>query len=96
MTLLNLANKISYDGKVLNMIGIFSKSREEWLTTDIACWLTSITSVPLYDTLGEESICVIFEQTELSTVFLPLVCIGKLLDIMKKRENPNFEKASLL
>lgn len=89
---LKLANSMSYEGNELRMIGILSKSREEWCVTDIACWMTSVTSVPLYDTLGEESICVIFEQTELSTLFLPFVSIAKLLGIQKKGLLPSLKR----
>jgi len=44
----------------------------------------SITNVPLYDTLGEESICWTFEQTKLSTIFLSNEGISILLEIKKK------------
>eukprot|EP00831_Metopus_contortus_P073108 TRINITY_DN66685_c0_g1_i2.p1 TRINITY_DN66685_c0_g1~~TRINITY_DN66685_c0_g1_i2.p1 ORF type:complete len:180 (-),score=30.30 TRINITY_DN66685_c0_g1_i2:69-608(-) len=58
-----------YLGKELRSIGIYSKTREEWLMTDIACWMISATSVPLYDTLGEDSIDWIFEQTSLCLLY---------------------------
>jgi long-chain acyl-CoA synthetase len=73
-----------YKGSKLRLVGIYSKSREEWLLTDIACWMMSITNVPLYDTLGEESICWTFEQTSLSTIFLSCDGISKLANIAKK------------
>ena len=51
---------------------------------DIACWMSSVTNVPVYDTLGEESVCLIFEQTELSTVFASFSGIAKLVALKKK------------
>lgn len=39
---------------MLDMVGICSINREEWIVTDLACNLLGITSVPLYETLGEE------------------------------------------
>lgn len=45
------------------MIGIFSKNREEWLLLDIANTLYGNTMIPLYDTLGLESIPYILEHT---------------------------------
>jgi long-chain acyl-CoA synthetase len=36
----------------MNLIGIYSKNRTEWMITDIACVLFGLVSVPLYDTLG--------------------------------------------
>jgi long-chain acyl-CoA synthetase len=46
---------VSEEG-ALRFIGIFSKNREEWAITDFACMISGITSVPLYDTLGQEAI----------------------------------------
>jgi long-chain acyl-CoA synthetase len=43
----------------------------------------SISNVPLYDTLGEETICWTFEQTKLSTIFLSNEGISKLMEIKK-------------
>jgi long-chain acyl-CoA synthetase len=39
----------------MDMLGIFSKNREEWLMVEYADFLYNFTSVPLYDTLGEEA-----------------------------------------
>lgn len=73
-----------YKGSKLQLIGIYSKNREEWTIADIACWMMTVTNVPLYDTLGEESICWTFEQTLLTTIFLMCEGIPKLIEIMKK------------
>lgn len=43
-------------GITLKVAGICSVNREEWILTDLACNLLSITSVPLYETLGEETL----------------------------------------
>ena len=37
------------------MFGIWARNRAEWMTSDIACGLFGITSVPLYDTFGDEA-----------------------------------------
>ena len=84
MEKLGLAAEQEYDGSPLRLIGIYSKNREEWLITDIASWMMSITNVPLYDTLGEESICWTFEQTQMSTIFVNDAGIPKLTAIKKK------------
>jgi long-chain acyl-CoA synthetase len=47
----------------MNMIGIFAKNREEWLLQEYADFLYNLTLVPLYDTLGEDGIKYILEQT---------------------------------
>jgi long-subunit acyl-CoA synthetase (AMP-forming) len=43
----------------IEVVGICSVNREEWLVTDLACNLLNITSVPLYETLGEQMLQVI-------------------------------------
>jgi long-chain acyl-CoA synthetase len=51
----NLVPTITNDEGKFRFLGLYSKNREEWVTTDIACMLCGVTSVPLYDTLGKES-----------------------------------------
>lgn len=38
----------------LEVLGICSVNREEWMITDLASNLLSITTVPLYETLGDD------------------------------------------
>jgi long-chain acyl-CoA synthetase len=52
------------------MIGIFSKNRWEWSIVDIACCLYKLTTIPIYDTLGDENITYVFKHTELTTCFV--------------------------
>ncbi len=40
----------------MKVIGIYSKNRPEWNETDMGCVLYGLTTIPLYDTLGPESI----------------------------------------
>lgn len=47
---------------------IWCKNREEWIETDIACVLYSLCLVPVYDTLGPETVNFIFSQTKASTI----------------------------
>jgi len=51
----NLVPTFTNDEGKFRFLGLYSKNREEWVTTDIACMLNAVTSVPLYDTLGKES-----------------------------------------
>eukprot|EP00826_Nyctotherus_ovalis_P036876 TRINITY_DN3310_c0_g1_i15.p1 TRINITY_DN3310_c0_g1~~TRINITY_DN3310_c0_g1_i15.p1 ORF type:complete len:494 (+),score=135.90 TRINITY_DN3310_c0_g1_i15:533-2014(+) len=53
--------------------------------------MTTITNVPLYDTLGEDSICWTFEQTQLSSIFLADEGVGKLVAIAKKGKVPTLK-----
>lgn len=47
----------------LKVIGICSVNREEWLVTDLACNLLKVTTVPLYETLGNEMMDIILKET---------------------------------
>lgn len=40
----------------MKMVGVFSKNREEWMLLEYANFLYGNTMIPLYDTLGPESI----------------------------------------
>lgn len=47
--------------KKMQTVGICSVNREEWLVTDLACNLIDVTSVPLYETLGQEILQIILD-----------------------------------
>ena len=51
------------EGENLKMFGIFSKNRVEWLLTDIGSCLFGLTSIPIYDTLGDENITYVLKHT---------------------------------
>ena len=54
---LNFVPKVQeYKQFKLKLVGVFSKNREEWLLLEYANVLQGNTMVPLYDTLGLESI----------------------------------------
>eukprot|EP00826_Nyctotherus_ovalis_P041416 TRINITY_DN4161_c0_g1_i3.p1 TRINITY_DN4161_c0_g1~~TRINITY_DN4161_c0_g1_i3.p1 ORF type:complete len:583 (-),score=113.31 TRINITY_DN4161_c0_g1_i3:265-2013(-) len=65
-------------------LGIFCKTREEWVFCWIACWYMSGCIVPLYDTLGEDSITWIVQQAELKTVVTTVPYITSLIKLKKK------------
>jgi long-chain acyl-CoA synthetase len=54
----------------MKRFGIFSKNRMEWTVTDIGACLYGLTSIPLYDTLGDENITYVFEHSQLTTCFI--------------------------
>lgn len=47
----------------LKLNGIYSKNREEWLILEYACSAYGMQTVPLYDTLGNDGIEFILNQT---------------------------------
>ena len=52
-----------------DLIGISSQNTAEWTLLGLGCDTQSITMVPLYDTLGEEGVKFILNQTELTVLF---------------------------
>jgi long-chain acyl-CoA synthetase len=49
-------------------VGLFSINRAEWVIGEQSCFMYSLTTVPLYDTLGADAIEFITNQTELSVI----------------------------
>ncbi len=65
-----LAAALSLHGfKKGDMIGIYSINCIEWVLVEQACNASTLVTVPLYDTLGVESIVHIVTQTEMRIVF---------------------------
>ncbi len=65
------------------MFGIFAKNRAEWTLTDIAANLFAFTTIPIYDTLGDENITYVFNHTQMTTVF---VSDGALKSLVKCKD----------
>jgi long-chain acyl-CoA synthetase len=62
--------KSQYKDLNLRFIGIHSKNSVEWVLTDHANSLFGYTSMPLYDTLGEEAVDFMLNETETTTLFM--------------------------
>ena len=64
-----LKHKLTFEAEdpKLNLIGIYSRNRQEFYLADLACILYGITSVPLYDTLGIDNLTYCLQHTLIST-----------------------------
>lgn len=71
------------EGEKLRLFGIFAKNRAEWTLTDIAANLYGFTTIPIYDTLGDENITYVFNHTQMTTVF---VSEGALKSLVKCKD----------
>jgi len=80
---LKLCPEIEGDGLNLQFLGIYSKNREEWLISDLACHYNSITSVCFYDTLGPESVEFVINQTELTSIACSGMYVKNLVELKK-------------
>ncbi|CAG9320239.1 unnamed protein product [Blepharisma stoltei] len=78
---LNLSPKEKHGKYNLSFLGLYSKNREEWVIADYACILYNITTVPFYDTLGEDSMKFIISQTRMHTLLLTKEKIQKVLKL---------------
>lgn len=66
----NLTEKENFTDGQYEFVGIFAKNCVEWVVSDFACQLQSITSVTLYSTLGEEAFKQICNETRFKTIFV--------------------------
>ncbi|CDR93858.1 long-chain acyl-CoA synthetase, putative [Babesia bigemina] len=79
--------------KRAKFLGIWATNCPYWLLTDYACIAYGLVSVPLYETLGDEALLKIFEETALETI-----CIDppKLVTIQRLRDKlPSLKKVIL-
>ena len=83
------------EGEKLKLFGIFSKNRAEWTITDIAANLFGLTTIPIYDTLGDENITYVFNHTQITTVFVndgALKSLTKCKDLVKINTIVSFDE----
>ena len=56
------------NGDTIRFLGIFSKNREEWAISNLACMRASITIIPFFESLGPDGIAFILNQTDLTSI----------------------------
>lgn len=80
--------KAQYKNYKIKFISIYAMNTREWIITDIANSLYNHTTMPIYDTLGEEATEFMFKETELSTVFLTCNHVAGISDRASKGKLP--------
>lgn len=63
-------------------VGLYFINRPEWIVTEQACYSYGFVSVPLYDTLGPDSVRYILNHAEVSVVFITRDKLQTLLDCL--------------
>jgi long-chain acyl-CoA synthetase len=53
----------------MNFVAVYSKNREEYAVLDVTSSVYGLTLVPIYDTLGPDTVSFVFRQTGVKTVF---------------------------
>nr|AND95616.1 Long-chain acyl-CoA synthetase [Chromera velia] len=76
-----------------SFLGIFSRNREEWMIAALAGYRQAFTLVPLYETLGPETVRFVINQTKLKTVCVEGNSLNAL--VAAKPECPSLELAIL-
>ena len=62
---------------------IYSKNRPEWVICEQGCFTQSIVTVPMYDTLGPESVAYVVKQCNLKTVLCSKETFSAALECQK-------------
>lgn len=65
-------------------VGLYSVNRPEWCLLDAACHAYSLVTVPLYDTLGPDSVEFICNHAELAAVCCSVECLPTLAKCLDK------------
>ena len=65
---LNLCPEVEAEGQKWRFLGLQSKNRKEWTISHIANMHFGCTTVAMYDTLGENAMKFVVNQTELTTI----------------------------
>ncbi|KAI8930189.1 hypothetical protein BC831DRAFT_433354 [Entophlyctis helioformis] len=65
-------------------VGLFSVNRAEWVIGEQSCYMYSWTTVPLYDTLGDEAIEYILQLTETPVVLATADKAAQLVELALK------------
>ena len=92
ITKFNLCPEIFIDddkSKKMRFLGIYSRSREEWIVGSLGCQMDSITVVTIYDTLGMNSMEFILKQTELTTILVETINLEMILNLKKNNKLGN-------
>jgi len=78
----DLHNTDEFNG--YKFLGIFAKNCAEWIITDIACQLMSITTVTFYSTLGDLAFEHICHQTNVKTICVSVDSINTFINYKNK------------
>ena len=75
--------------------GIYSRNREEWMVSDIASHMNSISLVTFYDTLGDSTIEFILSETNLTTIGMESDGLKKINKLKEQNKVSNLQNLIL-
>lgn len=88
-------HKSKSDG-TFKFLGLYSKNREEWVVVDNACHALGITNVTFYDTLGDDTIGYILDQTKLKTLVMESKNLKKITALKNANKSADLQNIVLL
>jgi long-chain acyl-CoA synthetase len=88
--------RAQYKDYKLRFVGIHSKNTTHWILLDIANMLYGYTTVALYDTLGEEAVDFMLNDTELSTLFISADQVKKHCKRIKSGAAPHLKNLVIM
>ncbi len=92
LTKLNLCPQIeSKNDGIFKFIGIWSRNKREWVIADSAAHEVGASVVTFYDTLGDETVEYILEQTKLTTLVVEESKFKMLEKILKAKKYGNLQ-----
>ena len=83
----NLVPEVEAEDTKYRFLGIQAKNRKEWNLLHLANMCVKATTVGLYDTLGEEAIRFVIDQTEMTTIAASIDLIPKLVEFKEADGN---------
>ncbi|MCQ2820753.1 MAG: AMP-binding protein [archaeon] len=86
---------IEEEGK-FKFLGIYCKNREEWAIGDFGSHCNSVTTIPIYDTLGEIAMEHILKVTHLKTIIVEAKCLKKILSLAEKDKHSSLSNLIIL
>jgi len=75
----------------MRLVGVFSKNREEWAITELACMRNSVCVVPFFDSLGVDALAFVLKQTELKTMFVDAGGFKNLIKLAETGKTANLK-----
>lgn len=85
-----------FESYSLNLVSVWSKNTPEYFIFDCACSLFGFTSVPIYDTLGQEAIEFMMKQTNLTTCFLSTPQIAGIVKLVENNQKHNLKNLVIM
>ena len=93
ITKFNLCPEITIEdnenNQKMRFMGIYCRTKEEWLIGSLGCQMDSVTIVTIYDTLGINSIEFILKQTELTTILAESINLEMILKLKEENKLAN-------